>query len=322
MTLILFAVAVLSAAPARARTTLTPGGTVLVLRAGAKAWTAAKGPVTLGDGDAVRVDAGSAALAFSGGGRADLSSGARASVSGGTLRLESGRLDSSGARLTVRTPAATAAASGASLSLEVTRDRTTRVVVQDGVAAVTDAAGETARLGSGQDFRSLMVIPGWPMKMLPHPDEKARPAPVASAPAAEDAAVSDAAAGAEAAAAASGENPLDDATRTGQLIHVSDQDLQALDPGSRRAVQQLRDQLDPGSASGPMGLTPERMAMLKTALGKSAQGRSPEVQAALEEAEKGGRLTPQSLQVLFKAGLKPQDLSLDPSQAPAAPDEP
>lgn len=132
------------------------------------------------------------------------------------------------------------------------------------------------------DGGALTVIPGRPLGLLPHPHENLRTAVLASDPATAalnaDAASADPAADETAAKAI-----LSEAQQPGQLIHASDQDLQALDPGSARAVGEMRSALSPTQADGRVGLTPEMRRALRQAVSNSPHGSTPETDAVIEK---------------------------------------
>jgi len=160
-------------------------GTVETATLGEDRWTPlTRLPAPVKDGTHVRTGAGAtAAIALGGRDRLRLGGGSELALDevgarAAAVKLQTGALEAfaeKGARppLRVRTPTAQVVARGAEFSVEISPLRDTQVVVDDGVVAVRLPNGETAELGEGREFRSLLVVAGRPLRLLPHPREEA-----------------------------------------------------------------------------------------------------------------------------------------------------
>jgi hypothetical protein len=95
-----------------------------------------------------------------------------------SIKLQNGSLEayaqpSTQPSLRVRTPTAYASASGAEFSADVSALKDTQLVVYGGVVTVRLQNGESAQYGEGKEYRSVMVVAGRPLRLLPHPREDA-----------------------------------------------------------------------------------------------------------------------------------------------------
>lgn len=94
------------------------------------------------------------------------------------VKLQNGSLEafaqpSTQPSLRVRTPTAFVSASGAEFSADVSALKDTQLVAYGGVITVRLQNGESAQYGEGKDYRSVMVVAGRPLRLLPHPREDA-----------------------------------------------------------------------------------------------------------------------------------------------------
>jgi len=161
-------------------------GKVEVAPGGVKVWiaVAAEPPYVLKNGDKVRTsDKGTAKIVFSDKSRVELEPGStfvleKADKSSAAMRLDGGILQAWVAKglsrhFRVTTPAAVATARGTEFRAEVTATGDAQLEVNDGVVGVRLKDGEETELGTDRPFRSLLVIPGRSLAMLPHPREDA-----------------------------------------------------------------------------------------------------------------------------------------------------
>jgi hypothetical protein len=158
-------------------------GTVTVAPAGMKArLTVTKPPYALKAGDQVRTEKGaSAALSFPDHSRAQLGEESDLSVDktaapGAAFTLDAGVLKSwltngLSRRYRVATPTAVVE-HGTQFSVQVTPTQDTQVEVDRGAASVRIKNGERTVLGPDQAYRSLLVLPGRSLSLLPHPREE------------------------------------------------------------------------------------------------------------------------------------------------------
>jgi hypothetical protein len=182
------ALAVVFAAPsvfAQAAITAVEGK-VEVAPGGINAWIAvtASPPYKLKNGDRVRTsDKGTAKIVFPDKSHIELEPGSAFSVekadkASASLKLDGGELQAWVAKglsrhFRVTTPSATATAKGTEFRVEVLATQDTQVEVNDGVVVVKLKNGEETELGTDRPYRSLLVIPGRALVMLPHPREDA-----------------------------------------------------------------------------------------------------------------------------------------------------
>lgn len=158
-------------------------GTVETAALGEDRWTPlTRFPALLKAGAHVRTGAdATATVIFADHARLRLTGGSELALDeagprGEAVKLQSGALEAfapaaSEPRLRVRTPTAALAARSAEFSVEISPLRDTQVVAADGAVQVTLQDGEKTVLGSGQDYRSLLVMAGRPLRLLPHPRE-------------------------------------------------------------------------------------------------------------------------------------------------------
>lgn len=163
----------------------TSSGVIETASLGDDRWVpVAKLPAALKPGMHVRAGGGaSATVVFSDHSRLRLAGGSELVVDevgpkDFDLKLQEGSLEAFAERapqprLRLRTPTAYLSAAGAEYSVEVSPLRDTQVVVYDGAATVRLQNGESAELGPQKDHRSLLVIAGRPLRLLPHPREDA-----------------------------------------------------------------------------------------------------------------------------------------------------
>lgn len=176
----------LGAAPAafaQAKIEAVEGG-VRVSPSGMKVWIAVSTPpYALKNGDRIRTDKGAAAaLEFPDHSRARLEEESSLTVSkvaktDAALALNEGVLKSWVSKglarhYRVTTPTALVTVHGTEFSVKVTPTRDTQVEVDKGVVAVKIKSGEETTLGPDLSYRSLLVIPGRTMALLPHPREE------------------------------------------------------------------------------------------------------------------------------------------------------
>jgi hypothetical protein len=94
-------------------------------------------------------------------------------------------------------------------------------------------------------------------------------------------------------------------------------DLSHLDPSGGAAVAALQARLQAAAGDGSQGITPDMAADIRSTLMQSQGGISPDMQALLDAvAHDGGKLTPQTMQLLQGAGKAAKseglDLNIDP----------
>lgn len=162
----------------------TSSGTLETAALGEDRWTPlTKFPAVLKDGAHVRTGEGATAtVVFADHARLRLGPGTElaldeAGARASEAKLQSGSLEafvpsSPRPRFRLRTPTASLSAQGAEFSAEVSALRDTQIVVADGAVQVVLQNGEKTALGAGQDFRSLLVMSGRPLRLLPHPREE------------------------------------------------------------------------------------------------------------------------------------------------------
>ncbi len=176
----------LCARPASAQAWLGAStGTVEAAMVGQDHWTPlGRGVVPLGVGTHVRTAPdGTATLVFADHSRLRLDHGTEVSLDelgpkGSAVKLQNGALEAFAAKaaapsLRLRTATAFASASDAEFSLGVSALKDTEVVVYGGVVTVRLQNGQSARFGEGQEFRSVLVVAGRALSLLPHPREDA-----------------------------------------------------------------------------------------------------------------------------------------------------
>ncbi|MBI3566208.1 MAG: FecR domain-containing protein [Elusimicrobia bacterium] len=171
----------------------TSSGVIETASIGDDRWVpVAKLPAALKAGMHVRAGGGaSATVVFSDHSRLRLAGGSELVVDeigpkGFDLKLQEGSVEAFAERapkprLRLRTPTAYLSAAGAEYSVEISPLRDTQVVVYDGAATVRLQNGETAELGPEKDHRSLLVIAGRPLRLLPHPREDGSKRPASAA---------------------------------------------------------------------------------------------------------------------------------------------
>ena len=182
------------AAPARAQAWIgTSSGVIETASVGEDRWTpVGKLPLALKAGMHVRAGgSASATVVLADHSRLRLAGGSELVVDevgpkGYDLKLQSGALEAFAEkapqpRLRLRTPTAFVSGAGAEYALEISPLRDTQVVVYDGAATVRLQNGESEVLGPDKDHRSLLVMAGRPLRLLPHPREDAPAKKTASA---------------------------------------------------------------------------------------------------------------------------------------------
>lgn len=353
-------------ASAQAKIEAADGG-VRVSPAGMKVWIAVSTPpYTLKDGDRIRSDKGaSVAISFPDHSRAQLAEESSLTVAKVTkteaaLTLEQGVLKSWVSKglsrhYRVTTPSALVTVHGTEFSVQVTPTRDTQVEVDKGEVAVKIKSGEEAILGPDLSYRSLLVIPGRTMALLPHPREE-RVAAKSSRKMTDclhkpNGALRGSVEEIEACQNAGRDKDLTPSEAralrehqraelrlylqaTGVLPSGGDADATAADGGTGEAASDGgRDRgaetaalmkemgLPEPAASGPLaGLSPDKIKMLQDAMTK--QGTNPAVQAAFGKAIGGkGQLSTGELQSLIQS-LHLDKVDLDHSQKAALPAEP
>ncbi|MFI5347772.1 MAG: FecR domain-containing protein, partial [Elusimicrobiota bacterium] len=160
-------------------------GKVEVAPGGINLWIAVSTPpYVLKNGDRVRTaEKAKAKISFPDKSRVELGADARFGVEKvakgeAALKLDAGVLDAFVAKglskhFRVTTPTAVATAHGTEFRVDVSPTKDTQVEVNDGVVGVKLKNGEETELGADRPFRSLLVLSGRPMAMLPHPNEDA-----------------------------------------------------------------------------------------------------------------------------------------------------
>lgn len=161
----------------------TSSGTIETASVGDDRWTpVAKLPLALTAGMHVRAGGGaSATVVLADHSRLRLAGGSELVVDevgakGYEFKLSEGALEAfiekaDKPRVRLRTPTAFVAAAGAEYAVEISPLRDTQVVVYDGAATVRLQNGESEELGPAKDHRSLLVMAGRPLRLLPHPRE-------------------------------------------------------------------------------------------------------------------------------------------------------
>lgn len=339
-------------------------GKVEVSPSGLRIWLPVTSPpYTMKDGDRVRTaDGATASIVLPDNSRVQIASGSELTAESVGKKEASLRLDSGGLRawvakglskhFRVDTPSASAYARGTQFGVEVTATRDTQVEVDEGVVAVRLKSGEETELGQDRPYRSLLVIPGRPLSLLPHPHEDAGGRKSARRPA-------DCLHGANGAMRASVEQieacqarsraqraksaPLSESEKaadrehdraeikrflqaSGELPGGTDEDLgQTVDGGDPAPGSGVRDVgaetsslmkelgLPDSAGAGPLAsLPPAKIKALQDAMVQ--QHANPAIQAAFAKAVsgQGGSLTDDELQALIK-NLHLENVNLDPS---------
>ena len=341
-------------------------GKVEVAPAGMKVWIAVSSPpYSMKEGDRVRTAPGaSASIVFPDNSRVQLTAESaftaeRIRKGDAAMRLDAGTLHAwvtkaLSRHFRVTTSAAVAQARGTAFGVEVTLTKDTQVEVDEGVVAVTLKNGEETTLGTGCAFRSLLVVPGRPLGLLPHPHEdaggkkSARKKSVDCLHAPNGAlrgSVEEIEACQERARAKAGVlSPAEELalreqareeikrflTATGELPGGEADPGQAADGGDgQNAGGGKRDVaaetaslmkeagLSDGAAASPLAsMSPEKIKMLQDALAR--QHASPAIQAAFSKAAGGGQLSGDELQGLLK-GLNLDKVDLNPTGKAAPP---
>lgn len=333
-------------------------GKVEVSPAGMPAWIPAGPSYQLKEGDRVRTAEGaSAKVTLADRSQVELESGTSVSfqklkktetsvnLDAGSVKGSAGR---SSGRLNITTPSGTANSHGANYHVSVTPTQDTQVEVDDGVVDVKLKNGEHTELGSDRGYRSLLVVPGRSLGLLPHPREDAPSAKKGSAKrtdclheangalrgsveeieacqgkarsrrrsvsSSEDASLREHERGEiKKFLQASGELPAADLDQTVDEA-AADGPPPARNVGAEAHALMAELGLPDSAAASPLdSLSPEKISFLKEALAK--QGGNPAIQAAFEKATDGGHhsLSQEELQALLK-NLKLDQLKLDPAQ--------
>lgn len=338
-------------------------GKVEVAPAGMKIWIAVtKPPYAMKEGDRVRTAPGaSASVVFPDNSRVQLTNEAAFTAEkirkgDAAMRLDAGTLrawvtKALSRHFRVTTAVATAQARGTAFGVEVTPTKDTQVEVDEGVVAVKLKDGEETTLGTGCAFRSLLVLPGRPLGLLPHPREDAggkksarKSVDCLHAPngalrgsveeieACQERARAKAGALSPAEELALREQARDEIKRfltaTGELPGgEADQpadggDTQADGGGKRDTAAETASLmkeagLSDGAGASPLAsMSPEKIKMLQDALAR--QHASPAIQAAFSKAAGGGQLSSDELQGLLK-GLNLDKVDLNPTGKAAPP---
>jgi len=339
-------------------------GKVEVAPAGMKIWIAvSKPPYAMKEGDRVRTAPGaSASIVFPDNSRVQLTDEAAFTAEkirkgDAAMRLDAGTLHAwvtkaLSRHFRVATAVATAQARGTAFAVEVTPTKDTQVEVDEGVVAVKLKNGEETALGTGCAFRSLLVLPGRPLGLLPHPREdnggkksarkksvdclhapngalrgsveeieacqkRARAKAGALSPAEELALREQAREEIKRFLTATGELPGGEADPP-----ADGGDGQADGAGQRDTAAETASLMkeaglpDSAGASPLSSMSPEKIKMLQDALAR--QHASPAIQAAFSKAAGGGQLSGDELQGLLK-GLNLDKVDLNPTGKAAPP---
>lgn len=344
----------LCAASAHAQARLdSADGKVEVSPAGMNgAWMAAKPPYALKNGDRVRTGSdGSATLFFPDRTKVALGPDSafaveKADKKDAVVKLDAGGLHAwvtkaMSRHFRVRSPSAVAAVRGTEFTVDVTATQDTQIVVDEGVVAVRIKSGEQTELGNGRSYRSLLVIPGRPLSLLPHPREDGNKKDKKSAKKGPDCLhdANGALKSSVEAIEACQQSARAKKAKNGPLSSSDAAELRAHDRDEIKRFLELTGQLPTGEdASGQADAKPQAaeadpaagetdpdvlalrrligegedkdsspsfsqadVAKLQQALAKQPGGGDPTVQAALGQAQNGGQVSPEVLKTLLNA---------------------